>query len=106
MYYKTKDEKCWIGFKPENTTGLVEVSDREWEAHLKTLTLEQKVLTRSEKAAKERAEKIRVLKEEIDSYSYIGLEIAMGLATREQYIDQITYISQAIEALKVLQAEK
>lgn len=38
--------------------------------------------------------KINALKNELANYDYIGVKIAMGVATKEEYANQIAYTEQ------------
>lgn len=44
-------------------------------------------------------------KQELQSYDYIGVKIAMGVATREEYADQIAYTEQLRREINELESE-
>ena len=53
-------------------------------------------------------QKINLLKEELLKYDYIGVKIAMGVATKEEYAEQIAYtetIREQIRQLETFRAE-
>lgn len=44
-------------------------------------------------------------KQELQSYDYIGVKIAMGVATREEYAEQIAYTEQLRREINELESE-
>lgn len=48
-------------------------------------------------------EEVYKLKEELKSYDYIGTKIAMGVATKEQYAEQIAYTEKLRERIRELE---
>lgn len=48
-------------------------------------------------------EKVQALKAELASYDYIGVKIAMGVATVEEYADKIAYTQQLRAKINELQ---
>lgn len=44
-------------------------------------------------------------KQELQSYDYIGVKIAMGVATREEYAEQITHTEQLRREINELESE-
>ena len=48
-------------------------------------------------------EQLRQLKKEISSYDYIGVKIAMGVATREEYAEEIAYTETLREKIRELE---
>ena len=53
---------------------------------------------------KKRAEQqISLLKEELLQYDYIGVKIAMGVATKEEYAEQIAYTETIREQIRQLE---
>ena len=51
-------------------------------------------------------EQIADLKEELTAYDYIGTKIAMGVATVEEYAEQIAYTETLRERIRELEAAK
>lgn len=47
-------------------------------------------------------EKINMLKSELATYDYIGIKIAMGVATKEDYIKEIEYTETLRQEIRVL----
>lgn len=45
------------------------------------------------------------LKDEIAQYDYIGIKIAMGVATKEEYAEQIAYTEELREQIRELEGE-
>lgn len=45
------------------------------------------------------------LKEELGTYDYIGVKIAMGVATVEEYAEQIAYTETLREKIRGLEGE-
>ena len=50
-------------------------------------------------------EQINALKRELEKYDYIGVKIAMGVATREEYAEQIAYTETIREQIRQLEGE-
>lgn len=50
-------------------------------------------------------EEVQKLKEELATYYYISLEIAMGIATKEEYADKIAYAKQLKERIRELEEQ-
>ena len=48
---------------------------------------------------------IETLKEELATYDYIGVKIAMGVATREEYKDKIEYTESLRIKIRKLESE-
>lgn len=48
---------------------------------------------------------IDVLKIELSAYDYIGVKIAMGVATKEEYAEQIAYTETLREKIRALEQE-
>ena len=48
-------------------------------------------------------DKINSLKRELEKYDYIGVKIAMGVATREEYAEQIAYTETIREQIRQLE---
>ena len=48
---------------------------------------------------------IETLKEELAMYDYIGVKIAMGVATREEYKDKIEYTESLRIKIRKLESE-
>ena len=48
-------------------------------------------------------DKINALKQELEKYDYIGVKIAMGVATREEYAEQISYTETIREQIRELE---
>ncbi len=46
---------------------------------------------------------IQMLKQELASYDYIGVKIAMGVATAEQYKEQIAYTEELRAKIRELE---
>lgn len=51
-------------------------------------------------------EQIADLKEELTDYDYIGTKIAMGVATVEEYAEQIAYTETLRQRIRELEAAK
>lgn len=51
-------------------------------------------------------EQIRLLKEEISQYDYIGVKIAMGVATKEEYAKEIAYTETLREKIRKLEEKE
>ena len=50
-------------------------------------------------------QKINLLKEELLKYDYIGVKIAMGVVTKEEYAEQIAYTETIREQIRQLESE-
>ena len=48
---------------------------------------------------------LETLKEELATYDYIGVKIAMGVATREEYKDKIEYTESLRIKIRKLESE-
>ena len=48
-------------------------------------------------------ERINALKRELETYDYIGVKIAMGVATKEEYAEQIAYTETIREQIRELE---
>lgn len=48
--------------------------------------------------------KINALKDELSNYDYIGVKIAMGVATKEEYAEQIAYTEQLRREINELES--
>ena len=48
---------------------------------------------------------IQALKDELAAYDYIGTKIAMGVATREQYVEEIAYTETLRQRIRTLESE-
>lgn len=49
------------------------------------------------------AEQIKVLKQELATYDYIGVKISMGVSTKEEYADKIAYTETLREKIRDLE---
>ena len=50
-------------------------------------------------------DRINSLKNELEKYDYIGVKIAMGVATKEEYAEQIAYTETIREQIRQLESE-
>ena len=50
-------------------------------------------------------EQINALKKELEKYDYIGVKIAMGVATKEEYAKEIAYTETIREQIRQLESE-
>ena len=50
-------------------------------------------------------DRINSLKNELEKYDYIGVKIAMGVATKEEYADEIAYTEEIREQIRQLESE-
>ena len=50
-------------------------------------------------------DKINSLKRELEKYDYIGVKIAMGVATKEEYAKEIAYTETIREQIRQLESE-
>ena len=50
-------------------------------------------------------DKIDALKKELEKYDYIGVKIAMGVATKEEYADEIAHTEELREQIRQLEGE-
>ena len=50
-------------------------------------------------------DKINSLKRELEKYDYIGVKIAMGVATREEYADEIAHTEELRKQIRQLESE-
>ena len=50
-------------------------------------------------------DRINSLKKELEKYDYIGVKIAMGVATKEEYADEIAYTETIREQIRQLESE-
>lgn len=48
---------------------------------------------------------IEALKEELSTYDYIGVKIAMGVATKEEYANEIDYTEELRKKIRELEKE-
>lgn len=95
--YKTKDGKCWLGFKPnvskeELAAKYTEVSEQEWQEHLASLHHEP---TAEQKAKAETKRRIGELKRFLNETDWVVIKIAEETdatkiaALREKYASVI-----------------
>lgn len=66
--------------------GYIQITKEEFEEHNKIPEP-----TAEQKAQIEKENRIRQLKSELATYDYIGVKIAMGVATKEEYAKEIAY---------------
>lgn len=52
-----------------------------------------------------KSEQMVSLKAELAAYDYIGTKIAMGVATKEEYADEIAYTESLREKIRILEGE-
>lgn len=64
-------------------------------------TKKQLIIDESDKKRAE--QQISLLKEELLKYDYIGVKIAMGVATKEEYAEQIAYTETIREQIRQLE---
>ena len=50
-------------------------------------------------------DKINALKQELEKYDYIGVKIAMGVATKEEYANEIAHTEEIREQIRKLESE-
>ena len=50
-------------------------------------------------------DKINALKKELEKYDYIGVKIAMGVATKEEYADEIAHTEEIRKQIRQLESE-
>ena len=50
-------------------------------------------------------DRINSLKRELEKYDYIGVKIAMGVATKEEYADEIAYTEELRKQIRQLESE-
>ena len=50
-------------------------------------------------------DRINSLKKELEKYDYIGVKTAMGVATKEEYADEIAYTETIREQIRQLESE-
>ena len=50
-------------------------------------------------------DRINALKRELEKYDYIGVKIAMGVATKEEYAEQIAHTEEIREQIRQLESE-
>lgn len=48
-------------------------------------------------------QQIELLKEELSTYDYIGVKIAMGVGTKEEYAEQIAYTEKLRQQIRNLE---
>lgn len=48
---------------------------------------------------------MEALKEELSTYDYIGVKIAMGVATKEEYANEIDYTEELRKKIRELEKE-
>ena len=58
---------------------------------------------KGEEEQKNKTEQIAKLKEELSTYDYIGVKIAMGVATTEEYSEKIAYTETLREKIRELE---
>lgn len=46
---------------------------------------------------------IEALKQELSTYDYIGVKIAMGVATKEEYLNEIKYTEELRQKIRKLE---
>lgn len=51
----------------------------------------------------EREQRIEELKKELSSYYYIGVELAMGVSTKEEYAKEIAYCEELRKQIRALE---
>lgn len=59
--------------------------------------------SKEETAHKE--QEISILKDELATYDYIGTKIAMGVATKEDYAEEIAYTEELREKIRALEGD-
>jgi len=75
-YFRNKNKTAWYGFEPKDKTGLVEITEAEWNAHLKEIEPSK---------ISEKEIQIAKLKAELASTDYKAIKYAEGLITEEDY---------------------
>lgn len=96
-YYKTQDGKGYLSLKSP-ATGYIQITKEEFEEHNKIPEP-----TAEQKAQIEKDNRIRQLKNELATYDYIGVKIAMGVATKEEYSKEIAYTETLREQIRELE---
>lgn len=66
-------------------------------------TKKQAMIDEQSKQSKE--QEIARLKAELTQYDYIGTKIAMGVATKEDYADEIAYTEEIRKQIRILEGE-
>lgn len=112
-YYKTKDGKGWLGFRPdvsdeELEANYVEVTEQEWNEHLASLHHEP---TPEQIAKREKKRQIAQLKSELASTDYVVVKIAESddpdeiAALREEYATVIAHRKELRAQINELEGE-
>lgn len=58
---------------------------------------------KSKEEIAQKEQEISILKEELATYDYIGTKLAMGVATKEEYAEQIAYTETIREQIRQLE---
>lgn len=98
-YYKTKNGLLNLK-SPVNNPEYIEITEQEFNqlTKPKELTVEQKIL-------REKNARIAELHRKLEELDYIGVKIATGRATREEYADKIALMSAYAGELNLLEKD-
>ena len=101
MRFYYKDNKGnYFNFKSEHSD-YIEITEDEFNAATKP-----KEPTGEQKAAKEKQARIVELHRLLEGLDYIGVKIATGRATREEYAEEIALMDEYASELNELEGEK
>lgn len=102
-YYKHNDGNGYLNLKSPLTdlTGYIEITEEEFNelTKLSEPTAEQKALI-------EKKTRIAELHKKLEELDYVGVKIATGRATREEYADKIALMSAYARELNLLEGNK
>ena len=102
FYYKKKDNTSFLNLKsPLIDEGYIQITEEEFNelTKLPEPTAEQKALI-------EKNSRIAELHKKLEELDYVGVKIATGRATREEYSDKIALMSAYARELNLLEENK
>ena len=99
-YYKTQDSLLNLK-SPVNKPDYIEITEQEYNELSKP-----KELTAEQKALIEKKSRIAELHKKLEELDYVGVKIATGRATREEYADKIALMSAYARELNLLEGNK
>lgn len=100
FYYKDQNGN-YYNYKSEHTEeNLIPITEEEFEAE--TAIPEP---SEGQLASQQILDEISSIISELASYDYIGVKIAMGVATREEYADKIAYTETLRARVNELEAQ-
>ena len=100
-YYKYKNGGLMNLKTPINNPDLIEITEQEFNELSKP-----KELTAEQQALIQKNNRIAELHKKLEELDYVGVKIATGRATREEYADKIALMSAYARELNLLEENK